>query len=46
VFHEFGDDALEHLKTPQTEARVIKNALNPSLSIFVAVKSDPAKAGS
>jgi SAM-dependent methyltransferase len=38
VIHEFGDDVLEYVTTARTETTVSKSALNPSLSVFVAVK--------
>jgi len=42
VFHEFGDDVLDYLRTAGTETTVSKDALNPSLSVFVAVRMHDA----
>ena len=39
VFHEFGDDVLDYVQTARTETTVRKDALNPSLSVFVAMKA-------
>lgn len=38
VFHEFGDDALDYLRTPGTDTTVRQHPGNPSISVFVAVK--------
>lgn len=40
VFHEFGDDALDYLRTAGTDTKVRRHPRNPSLSVFVAVKSN------
>lgn len=40
VFHEFGDDALDYLRTPGTDTTVRQHPGNPSISVFVAVKAD------
>lgn len=48
VFHEFGDDALDYLRTPGTGITVRQHPGNPAISVFVAVKTgglDPADAG-
>lgn len=48
VFHEFGDDALDYLRTPGTETTVRQHPGNPSISVFVAVKAgglERARAG-
>lgn len=48
VFHEFGDDALDHLRTPGTDITVRQHPGNPAISVFVAVKTsglDRAGAG-
>lgn len=39
VFHEFGDDALDYLRTPGTRISVKQHRRNPSMSVFVAVKT-------
>lgn len=38
VFHEFGDDVLDYLQTPGTEIRVSQHPVNPSITVFVAVR--------
>lgn len=46
VFHEFGDDALDHLQTPGTDISVRQHPGNPAISVFVAVKTvAPDRAG-
>lgn len=40
VFHEFGDDALDYLRTPGIDTTIRQHPRNPSISIFVAVKAD------
>lgn len=40
VFLEFGDDALDYLQTPGTDTTVRQHPRNPSISVFVAVKTD------
>lgn len=39
VFHEFGDDALDYLRSPATDTTVRQHRANPSISVFVAVKT-------
>lgn len=39
VFREFGNDALDYLRTPGTDTTVRQHPDNPSMSVFVAVKA-------
>ncbi|MDZ7839221.1 MAG: class I SAM-dependent methyltransferase [Gammaproteobacteria bacterium] len=46
VFLEFGDDALDYLRTPGTDIRVRRHPGNPAISVFIAVKAGgPDEAG-
>jgi len=38
VFHEFGEDVLDYVRTSATEVTVRRDTANPSLTVFVAVK--------
>jgi len=47
VFHEFGDDALDYLRTPATDITIRQHPTNPAISVFVAVKTteEPGSTG-
>jgi SAM-dependent methyltransferase len=40
VFHEFGDDVLDYLRTPGTGISLRQHPVNPSLTVFVAVRAE------
>lgn len=46
VFHEFGDDVLDYLRTAETRVRVRRDAVNPSITVFVAEKASGGDPGS
>lgn len=39
VFHEFGDDVLDYLRTPATRISVKQHPDNPAITVFVAKKT-------
>jgi len=43
VFHEFGEDALDYLQSPQTDISVRQHPDNPAITVFVAVKLKDAE---
>jgi SAM-dependent methyltransferase len=39
VFHEFGEDVLDYLRTAGTRIRIRRDPANPSLTVYVAVRA-------